>query len=384
MDSAHQVIVAARATNQTSDKQQAAAMMEETIDNVGAVPREVSDCSKIARRQRAREKGRRLRADPEFRERTNARERERWATDQPHRERKKESNKNWISKRYHEEPAYKQYRKERVKKSMADHPRYQQNKEANHKEKLRSDPEYRETQRDYQMVHKFRLARGEYAQMELEQGGRCAICHQANPHGYRLAVDHHHSTGQIRGLLCHNCNVGIGHFFEDTQRMMGTIVYLQELWYTPQEIPRIPDERMFDRFKIPYWELQSRDKNFRQRSNTKLGLRYGIDLDQYEWLLEQRNGVCWICLQAETRKSRSKTIPVSSLSVDHDDESGAVRGLLWRSWPERARSTAPRTAPSSPIPIGNRRASTPTWNGSKASYTSPCTSWTTGAASGRT
>ena len=42
VDSAHQVIVAARATNQTSDKQQAAAMMQETIDNVGAVPREVS------------------------------------------------------------------------------------------------------------------------------------------------------------------------------------------------------------------------------------------------------------------------------------------------------------------------------------------------------
>ena len=42
VDSAHQVIVAARATNQTSDKQQAAAMMEETIDNIGAVPREVS------------------------------------------------------------------------------------------------------------------------------------------------------------------------------------------------------------------------------------------------------------------------------------------------------------------------------------------------------
>ena len=40
VDSAHQVIVAARATNQTSDKQQAAAMMEETIDNVGAVPRD--------------------------------------------------------------------------------------------------------------------------------------------------------------------------------------------------------------------------------------------------------------------------------------------------------------------------------------------------------
>ena len=42
VDHAHQVIVAARATNQTSDQQQAAAMMQETIDNVGAVPREVS------------------------------------------------------------------------------------------------------------------------------------------------------------------------------------------------------------------------------------------------------------------------------------------------------------------------------------------------------
>ena len=42
VESAHQVIVAARATNQTSDKQQAAAMLQETIDNVGAVPREVS------------------------------------------------------------------------------------------------------------------------------------------------------------------------------------------------------------------------------------------------------------------------------------------------------------------------------------------------------
>ena len=42
MDSANQVIVAARATNMTSDKQQAVTMMEETIDNVGAVPREVS------------------------------------------------------------------------------------------------------------------------------------------------------------------------------------------------------------------------------------------------------------------------------------------------------------------------------------------------------
>ena len=42
VDSDHQVIVAAQATNQTSDKQQAVVMMEETIANTGAVPKEVS------------------------------------------------------------------------------------------------------------------------------------------------------------------------------------------------------------------------------------------------------------------------------------------------------------------------------------------------------
>ena len=42
VDSGHQVIVAAQATNQTSDKQQPVAMVEEAIDNVGAVPEEVS------------------------------------------------------------------------------------------------------------------------------------------------------------------------------------------------------------------------------------------------------------------------------------------------------------------------------------------------------
>ena len=40
VDSANQVIVAAQATNQTSDKQQAVTMMEETIANTGAVPKE--------------------------------------------------------------------------------------------------------------------------------------------------------------------------------------------------------------------------------------------------------------------------------------------------------------------------------------------------------
>ena len=66
VDSAHQVIVAARATNQTSDKQQAAVMMEETIDNVGAVPREVSADAGYLLGKGSRRRGpvRRAGADP--------------------------------------------------------------------------------------------------------------------------------------------------------------------------------------------------------------------------------------------------------------------------------------------------------------------------------
>lgn len=44
-----------------------------------------------------------------------------------------------------------------------------------------------------------------YAALELFQGGRCAIC-QRLPKTKRLVVDHEHSTGRIRGLLCIVCN----------------------------------------------------------------------------------------------------------------------------------------------------------------------------------
>ncbi len=42
------------------------------------------------------------------------------------------------------------------------------------------------------------------------QGGGCAICKQTETKKKRLAVDHDHSTGKIRGLLCTRCNTAIG------------------------------------------------------------------------------------------------------------------------------------------------------------------------------
>ncbi|WP_431818631.1 endonuclease VII domain-containing protein [Gordonia jacobaea] len=49
------------------------------------------------------------------------------------------------------------------------------------------------------------LPAGAYDALLVAQGGRCAIC-WAKPRGRRLAVDHDHETGRVRGLLCEPCN----------------------------------------------------------------------------------------------------------------------------------------------------------------------------------
>lgn len=46
----------------------------------------------------------------------------------------------------------------------------------------------------------------EVAAMALAQSGKCALCEQEK----RLVVDHCHSTGRVRGLLCHRCNTSLG------------------------------------------------------------------------------------------------------------------------------------------------------------------------------
>ncbi|MDV7099702.1 endonuclease domain-containing protein [Gordonia amicalis] len=50
------------------------------------------------------------------------------------------------------------------------------------------------------------LADGEYDRLLVAQGGRCAICLRRPPRNRRLAVDHDHDTGEVRGLLCTDCN----------------------------------------------------------------------------------------------------------------------------------------------------------------------------------
>ena len=55
------------------------------------------------------------------------------------------------------------------------------------------------------------ISRDEYALMAVSQNGKCAICECTKPRGHgRWVIDHCHSSGMIRGLLCNWCNARLG------------------------------------------------------------------------------------------------------------------------------------------------------------------------------
>ena len=64
----------------------------------------------------------------------------------------------------------------------------------------------------------------QYAALYTAQGGRCPICGIATGKARRLAVDHNHHTGEIRGLLCSPCNITIGRL--GTPGLVRAINYL--------------------------------------------------------------------------------------------------------------------------------------------------------------
>lgn len=66
----------------------------------------------------------------------------------------------------------------------------------------------------------------EYDEMVAAQGGVCAICGGGPGRYPRLCVDHDHETGVIRGLLCNDCNRGIGLLGDNPTTVAAAAAYL--------------------------------------------------------------------------------------------------------------------------------------------------------------
>lgn len=101
-----------------------------------------------------------------------------------------------------------------------------------------------------------------------------------------------------------------------------------------KEYNKINKEKIIEQKKE--WHRNNKEKNLRKNKewreqnkdlirNRRFERKYGITLEQYTFMLDQQNGVCKICKQPETRKLFGKVV---ALLIDHDHNTGKIRGLL--------------------------------------------------------
>jgi Recombination endonuclease VII len=83
-------------------------------------------------------------------------------------------------------------------------------------------------QRDVWMRRNYRISIDDYEAMLATQGHRCALC-ESPDNGRQWHVDHDHDTGAVRGILCDNCNRGLGHFRDDPTVLRRAAQYLERI-----------------------------------------------------------------------------------------------------------------------------------------------------------
>lgn len=70
------------------------------------------------------------------------------------------------------------------------------------------------------------MTQDDFNDLLAEQGGCCAICESDDPGREWWSVDHDHATGAVRGLLCNNCNAGLGMFKDSPELIRAAYEYL--------------------------------------------------------------------------------------------------------------------------------------------------------------
>lgn len=83
-----------------------------------------------------------------------------------------------------------------------------------------------QTRYERRLLKLYNLTQEEYDAKLAEQNGGCAICGEQCKSGRTLAVDHCHVTGEVRGLLCANCNRAIGWLQDDQTLIRSALEYI--------------------------------------------------------------------------------------------------------------------------------------------------------------
>lgn len=88
------------------------------------------------------------------------------------------------------------------------------------------DPEaWKRQRRAIQLKRYYKMTLEEYEQKLVKQGGGCAICGRKESLK-DMPVDHCHTQGHIRGILCHFCNKGLGQFFDSPENLRKAADYI--------------------------------------------------------------------------------------------------------------------------------------------------------------
>jgi hypothetical protein len=87
--------------------------------------------------------------------------------------------------------------------------------------------EYRNRRRSSYMKMNYGITLEERTKLLERQQHQCAICKtELKTQGTHTHTDHCHTTGNVRGILCTNCNRGLGHFKDSVENLRAAIEYL--------------------------------------------------------------------------------------------------------------------------------------------------------------
>lgn len=98
----------------------------------------------------------------------------------------------------------------------------------------KTDQKRKQARREKILQEKYGITLQTYLKMLEAQGSKCAICNQIETsldrHGNLkpLYVDHNHTTGKVRALLCSACNLALGNFKESIDSLLNAVSYLRK------------------------------------------------------------------------------------------------------------------------------------------------------------